>query len=463
MAEAAPKRTVWTRALSVADRTPESRNRLIDFLRVFSITIVVFGHWLAAAPYEAGGELTLSHVLDIGDSGIHYLTWLLQIMPIFFMVGGYSNAKSLSAAQRKGTKRRTWLAARYVRLVTPIVPFLIVWSVLVPIFGGFVDLELLKLGSQVAAVPLWFLAVYLLAVALAPWTFRAWQRWRWKTLWVPVFIAVAFDILRVNPDWFSWATYPSWTNYIWVWLTVHQIGYAWAERDGELAPKTGWAVTGVGLAGLIGLTVFGPFPVPLIGVEGEAFSNTTPPSIVLFAQTLVQIGLISVVGGASQALVGQQEGVGSGGVGERHDHVSLRLAPHRHGVHHRDRCRSRQPGIRGRTAHRRVVGDPTGVVCRAHGAVAHPRGHLRSVRTTRPERRIDAETDRAGHRHRALRHRPGIVGCVRDRPGRRFPASMVGAARPDCRHVPDRDVHDVPGASRSPALNLPNAAGRAVR
>ena len=294
MAEATEKRTVWTRALSVADRTPDSRNRLIDFLRVFSITIVVFGHWLAAAPYEVDGVLTLSHVLDIGDSGIHYLTWILQIMPIFFMVGGYSNAKSLAAAQRKGTKRRSWLAARYVRLVTPIVPFLIVWSVLVPVFGSFVDLELLKLGSQVAAVPLWFLAVYLLAVALAPWTFAAWQRWRWKTLWVPALLATAFDILRVNPEWASWATYPSWSNYLWVWMTVHQIGYAWAERDGELDPKLGWAAAGVGLAGLIGLTVFGPFPVPLIGVEGEAFSNTTPPSIVLFAQTLVQVGLISV-------------------------------------------------------------------------------------------------------------------------------------------------------------------------
>lgn len=289
------KRSVWARALFVADQTPDSRNRLIDFLRVFSIIIVVYGHWLAAAPYQLNGQLTLSHVLDIGDSGIHYLTWILQIMPIFFMVGGYSNAKSLAAAQRNGTRRRTWLAARYVRLITPIVPFLIVWSLLVPILGNFVNLELLKLGSQVAAVPLWFLAVYLLAVALAPWTFRAWQRWRWKTLWVPALIATVFDVMRVNPDWGSWASYPSWSNYIWVWMTVHQIGYAWAERDRELNRNVGWLVAAGGMAGLIGLTVFGPFPVPLIGVEGEAFSNTTPPSIALFAQTLVQVGLISVM------------------------------------------------------------------------------------------------------------------------------------------------------------------------
>ncbi len=288
--------TMWQRALAVADQTPESRNRLIDFLRVFSIVIVVFGHWLAAVPFVEDGVLQLTHVLELSRP-MHFITWALQIMPIFFMVGGYSNGKSLTAARRDGTRRREWLASRYHRLMTPILPFLVVWSILVVVLGYFVERGLLRLASQVAAVPLWFLAVYLLAVALAPWTFAAWRRWRWATVLAPIGLAVVFDMLRLNEVWTGYlgVSHPAWTNYLWVWLTVHQLGYYWAERDTELPPRWGLPIVVGGLAGLVGLTVFGPYPVALIGVDSEAFSNTTPPTIVLFAQTCVQIGLITLL------------------------------------------------------------------------------------------------------------------------------------------------------------------------
>ncbi len=130
--------TMWQRALAVADQTPESRNRLIDFLRVFSIVIVVFGHWLAAVPFVEDGVLQLTHVLELSRP-MHFITWALQIMPIFFMVGGYSNGKSLTAARRDGTRRREWLASRYHRLMTPILPFLVVWSILRPARVATVD------------------------------------------------------------------------------------------------------------------------------------------------------------------------------------------------------------------------------------------------------------------------------------------------------------------------------------
>ncbi len=282
--------SLWTRATRIADETPPSRNRLIDFLRVFSIVVVVLGHWLAAIPHLVDGSLRVSHALEL-STGIHYVTWALQIMPIFFIVGGYSNAKSLTAARRDGTRRRVWLAARYHRLMTPIVPFLLAWSLLVPILGAFVDRDLLKLASQVAAVPLWFLAVYLLAVAVAPWTFEAWRRWRWWTVAVPVGVAVINDVLRFGD---GWPAQLAWTNYVFVWLTIHQLGYRWAEMDKELPAGRGWLAALTGLGALAGLTTFGPYPVALIGVPGDPFSNTTPPTVVLFAVTLIQIGLISV-------------------------------------------------------------------------------------------------------------------------------------------------------------------------
>ena len=46
-------------------------------------------------------------------------------MPIFFIVGGYSNAVSLESAKRKGIGYAGWLAARLHRLVSPLLLLLV--------------------------------------------------------------------------------------------------------------------------------------------------------------------------------------------------------------------------------------------------------------------------------------------------------------------------------------------------
>jgi hypothetical protein len=48
---------VWSQARGLAERTPDTRNRYVDFLRAASIAVVVTGHWLMAAAYTDGGAL----------------------------------------------------------------------------------------------------------------------------------------------------------------------------------------------------------------------------------------------------------------------------------------------------------------------------------------------------------------------------------------------------------------------
>lgn len=98
--------SAWSRAAELADRTPTSRNRYVDFLRAASMLVVTVGHWLAAAPYlDATDTLTASHVLAVVP-WTSWLTWILQVMPIFFMVGGYANGISWRAARRDGRSCR---------------------------------------------------------------------------------------------------------------------------------------------------------------------------------------------------------------------------------------------------------------------------------------------------------------------------------------------------------------------
>src|SRR5262244_3376627 len=161
--------TAWSRAAELADRTPASRNRYVDFLRAVSMLVVTVGHWLAAAPYfDATNSLTASHILNAAP-WTAWLTWIVQVMPIFFMVGGYANGISWRAARRDGKPYAAWLEGRLRRLVWPLLPLLLAWVMIVAVeYARGVRPELIRYGSQVAFIPIWFLAVYIVIILLVP-------------------------------------------------------------------------------------------------------------------------------------------------------------------------------------------------------------------------------------------------------------------------------------------------------
>src|SRR5690606_35104234 len=106
---------------SLAERTPADRNRSVDALRAFSILVVVFGHWSMAAVEVQDGELVTGHLLEMA-TWTHPVTWLLQVMPIFFVVGGYANGVSWRSSRRKGETYGGWLRSRIRRLIIPVLP-----------------------------------------------------------------------------------------------------------------------------------------------------------------------------------------------------------------------------------------------------------------------------------------------------------------------------------------------------
>src|SRR5262245_21314887 len=187
---------VWSRAAELADRTPASRNRYVDFLRAISMLVVTVGHWLAAAPYlDATGTLATSHILTVAP-WTAWLTWIVQVMPIFFMVGGYANGISWRAARRDHKAYAAWLEGRLRRLVWPMLPLLVVWVAIVAIeYARGILPELISHGSQVAFIPVWFLAVYIGIVLLAPPMVAAWNRFGMRSFWALTAAAAAVDVL----------------------------------------------------------------------------------------------------------------------------------------------------------------------------------------------------------------------------------------------------------------------------
>lgn len=281
-----PRIPLWSQARALAERTPPSRNRTADFLRAASIGAVVLGHWLLAAPQVLGTSLLVGHMLEIAP-WTRWLTWGFQVMPVFFVVGGYSNGASWAAARARGGSYAAWLDVRLRRLVVPVVPLIATWAAIAVAARqlGVGPLSV-QVGSQTALVPVWFLAVYVLVVVLVPVTHAAWRRWGIASFWVLAAVALAIDAA-----WFSGLRFLGWANYLFVWTAVHQLGYLW--RDGRLAgPRRAlpWAAGGGAL--LAALVAWGPYPPSMVGVPGEELSNTLPPKLPMLALGALQAGLL---------------------------------------------------------------------------------------------------------------------------------------------------------------------------
>ena len=278
---------LWKTAAELAERTPPERNRYADLLRALSIAAVVFGHWLVAAPYMDNGALVAGHMLAI-EPWTQWLTLFVQVMPIFFLVGGYSNGIAWRAAQRDGRSYAEWLGVRLQRLMVPVIPVLVFWIGLALVTRPLgIASELLDLGSQAALVPTWFLSVYVMVAVLVPITHAAWQRFGMLSFAVLVAAAAAVDalVLGAGLPGFGYA------NYAFVWLAVHQLGYFWLD-GGFRGYKNAlpWALLGaVGLAILI---VPGPYPLSMVGVPGRDFGNSAPPTLALLVLGIVQTGLV---------------------------------------------------------------------------------------------------------------------------------------------------------------------------
>ena len=303
--------------------TPATRDRVVDFLRAASILAVVFGHWFIGIVWWQDGVLRTSSAVGV-TTGLWLATWFFQVMPIFFFVGGYSNLVSLDAARRRGDSTAMFVGARVRRLLRPSLVFFAVWSVIVVgmhlldvgaptgprIWPGVRLLRLfLPPGATLPFGPLWFLAVYLVVVAIAPWLVSLHRRFRW---WVPAAMivgAVCADAIGFvgGVSWVRWA------NVAFVLLLPHQLGFFYADGTFARLPRSFfWGMVVVGLAGLVVLTNppmwelfgrarfdwfpgIGAYPKSLLGTDVERVSNAYPPTLCFLLGGVWSIGAVMLL------------------------------------------------------------------------------------------------------------------------------------------------------------------------
>jgi len=258
------------------------RNRYADLLRVVAIGGVVYGHWLLISVTYRHGQLSGADALDYISWG-RWVTWAFQVMPVFFLVGGYANARSWTAHHAAGESWTVWVRDRAMRLWWPTALFLVV-AVLAVTAAAAAGAGRAELGQAcwLAALQLWFLPVYLLLIALTPVMLAAHRRWG---LAVPAAMAAAAALVDVG------VTGPhlhviGYANYLFVWGSIHQWGFAWQDTTLTRTRWRAYALAAGGAVLLAGL-LRGPFKVDMVGS-----GNTNPPSIALLAYAAAQAGLV---------------------------------------------------------------------------------------------------------------------------------------------------------------------------
>ncbi|MDA0634411.1 acyltransferase [Nonomuraea sp. MCN248] len=274
------------RISKLAEETPAHRDRQADLLRAAAIVTVITGHWLSVyVTYDGGFEG--GSVLDVAP-WTRWLTWLFQVMPIFFLVGGFAGAASFTSHRSRGGTAVTWVLGRTDRLVRPTTCLLAVLAAgAVTARAAGVDPGLIGTAVWLAAIPLWFLVAYLAVVSLTPFMYGLHRRYG---LYVPILLTVLVgvgDAARLSTG-VSRAGYAS---FLLAWLAVYQLGFSW--QDGRLTARrgTGPALALGGFAALVALTVAGPYPISMVAAAGEEMQNTSPPTLALLALAAAQTGL----------------------------------------------------------------------------------------------------------------------------------------------------------------------------
>ncbi|MFD0819747.1 acyltransferase, partial [Micromonospora zhanjiangensis] len=311
----------------LAAGTPAGRERYVDLLRAIAIVLVVLGHWLIIeVTHPSGGRLTGHSALD-AIPWAPPLTWLFQVIPVFFLVGGYANAASLRKAyDRGGRTGRTaldWLTTRSGRLVRPTTVLIVVLAAAAAgaTLVGAAGVQTRQV-VWFATIPLWFLSAYLAVVLLTPVMYALHRRFGLAVPLVLVGLVGIGDLARFRgPESLADA------NFLFGWLAIHQVGFAWREasapdpaertgpakagrgartgRDGStrtrlpMSGRAGVVLVTVGLVALVLLTVVGPYPVSMLDLPGE-LRNSAPPTLALLATATFQLGVVVLLRGPAE-------------------------------------------------------------------------------------------------------------------------------------------------------------------
>nr|WP_245193320.1 acyltransferase [Kocuria sp. JC486] len=216
------------------------RDLAVDAARVGALVLVVCAHvllvTLVTVPGTGGVSLTMA---PTRHSWFWWFSWIVQIMPLFFVVGGFSSAVSWARfadgpGASVGAKALCWIRGRLLRLAQPAA---VLWVSLAVVTAGALaagaPVGEVRLALSGLGMHLWFLGAYALCLALVPLTHAAHRRHPYLSLGALLVVCAAAEIPRLvtGDHWWGLLSLGP------VWVTIHQLGYF--RADGTAARARG--------------------------------------------------------------------------------------------------------------------------------------------------------------------------------------------------------------------------------
>lgn len=261
-----------------------ARDRSIDLVRAVCIIGVVLLHsMMVGVTVDAAGPAFIN--ASDGTWWIVPLSWVLQVMPLFFVIGGFAGATALRRARARGGDGVGFVSARVHRLLLPAaVTVGVAGSLLALLTLAGVPADLVALAGFRFGQPLWFLGVFLVCQALLPALLRLHEAAPWRTIAALAGGAATVDLVRLATG----IDAIGFLNLAFVWLTLQQVGFlladGWVDRLGR---RTRWIAVVVAVAGLVLSFANGVHSPDLV-------ANINPPTTALLLVGVAHTALFSL-------------------------------------------------------------------------------------------------------------------------------------------------------------------------
>lgn len=262
------------------------RDLTLDLARVVCVLFVIVVHLVQVGigPGPDGGLVASRPAEE--QPWFDAATWIGQIMPLFFVVGGFAAATGWRSWTAKGGDAAGFIRTRTLRLAQPALPLFVFFAVVLGVAtAAGLPAQLVSDAAVGAGSPLWFLAAYLLCQAAVPFLAACHARRPLATLVVLALGVVVVDVARFS----SGVEEVGLLNLLFVWPLVQQFGFWYA--DGWFDRRHPLTLVGIAAACYLllwPLTAVGPYSTSMLG-------NLNPPTVPLVVLGIAQACLLRLL------------------------------------------------------------------------------------------------------------------------------------------------------------------------
>ena len=180
------------------------RDLTLDLARVFCVLFVVVIHLLMTGVIvDARSGIGLQRTLEL-QPWYALATWVGQIMPLFFVIGGFAGLTAWRSLQRRGGDAPGYVTSRLLRLARPAFPLFVFYIVaigaglIIIMTTGLLGFPVLDAVIIGVGSPLWFIAAYAISQAFLPFLARMHEVAPKRTVLVLLVGVILVDVLRYS-------------------------------------------------------------------------------------------------------------------------------------------------------------------------------------------------------------------------------------------------------------------------